>query len=594
MKPWLLVLLLVGCTSLPSLEGQRLIEQGQWREGLAHLEAEVAAHPDNLQMRTALLRGRELVLRRLLTEADNMRADNRTDEAEVLYRQAIQWFGDNTRASEGLQAIARSRAHRNSIASARIFIQEGKNDEAVRILKSVLAENPRQTEAQMLFKSIEEAARAPVAKLDPTLNKTITLEFRDAPINQVFQAISQLSGINFILDKDVSGDLRTTIYARNTSLTDAIQFMLAPHHLDKKILNGNTMLIYPRTQDKLASYQEKIVKGFYLSNAEPKTVLNLLKTVLKTRDVYVDERLNLVVIRDTPEIVDQAEKLIAMQDMADPEVMLEVEILEIKRSRLAELGVQYPNQLSVLTPPSATPDVAATLTLFNLRHLTKADVGLSPNPALNLKREDSDVNLLANPRIRVKNRDKAKVHIGDRVPVITTTATPNVGVSESVNYLDVGLKLDVEPTISMQDEVGIKIGLEVSSIVKEITSNNGTLVYQVGTRNAVTNLRLKHGETQMLAGLINDEDRTTASKLPGLGELPLLGRLFSSQKDERSKTEIVLLITPYILRNLDPPDARNRQFNAGMDGNQGSTPLSLMSVEPIGSAAPSIPAASKP
>lgn len=594
MKPWLLVLLLAGCTSLPSAEGQRLIEQGQWREGLARLEAEAAAHPDNLQMRASLLRGRELALRQLLAEADIKRADNRIDEAETLYRQAIERFGDSTRASEGLQAIARSRAHRASMASARALSQEGKNEEAVRILKGVLAENPRQAEAQALLKSIEEAARTPITRLDPTLNKTVTLEFRDAPINQVFQALSQLSGINFILDKDVPGDLRTTIYARSTPLSDAIQFVLAPHRLDKKILNGNTMLIYPRTQDKLATYQEKVVKGFYLANAEPKAVLNLLKTVLKSRDVYVDERLNLVVIRDTPEIVEQAEKLIAMQDMADPEVMLEVEVLEVKRSRLAELGVQYPNQLSVLSPPSATPDVAAPLTLFDLRHLTKANIGVSPNPALNLKREDSDVNLLANPRIRVKNRDKARVHIGDRVPVITTTATPNVGVSESVNYLDVGLKLDVEPTISMQDEVGIKVGLEVSSIVKEITSNNGTLVYQVGTRNAVTNLRLKHGETQVLAGLINDEDRTTASKLPGLGELPLLGRLFSSQKDERSKTEIVLLITPYILRNLDPPDARNRQFNAGMDANQGSAPLSLMPLEPIAPAAPSIPAAAKP
>lgn len=570
-KPWLLLLLLAGCTSLPNPEGQRLIEQGQWRDGLPKLEAEAAAHPNNLQLRSALLRGRELAARQLLAQADQLRADNRLDEAEKLYRETLQRFGENTRASEGLQAVTRNRAHAEKITTARTLMQSGKNEEARRLLKTVLAENRNQTDALTLLKQLDDAAKMPVAELDPALNKTITLEFRDAPIGQVFQALSQLSGLNFILDKDIPGDLRTTIYARNTPLANAIQFILTPHHLDHKIINANTVLVYPKTPDKLANYQDKVVKSFYLSNADPKATLNLLKTVLKTRDVYVDERLNLLVLRDTQEVVDLAEKLIAMQDMADPEVMLEVEVLEIKRSRLSELGLQFPNQLSVLTPAGAD-----ALTLFDLRHLTRAGVGMAPNPTLNIKREDSDVNLLANPRIRVKNREKAKIHIGDRVPVITTTSTANVGISESVSYLDVGLKLDVEPNISLSDEVGIKVGMEVSSIVKEITSKNGTLVYQVGTRNATTNLRLKNGETQILAGLINDEERKTANKLPGLGEIPLLGRLFSSHKDDNSKTEIVLLITPHILRNLSLPDGRDRQFNAGADNSFGSGPMNLL------------------
>ena len=575
-KPWLFLLLLAGCTSLPSPEGQRLVEQGQWREGLPKLEAEAAAHPDNLQLRGALLRGRELAARQLLAQADQLRADNRLDEAEKLYRETLQRFGENTRASEGLQAIIRNRTHAEKIATARTLMQSGKNEEARRLLKTVLAENRNQNDALTLLKQLDDAAKTPVAELDPALNKTITLEFRDAPIGQVFQALSQMSGLNFILDKDIPGDLRTTIYARNTPLANAIQFILTPHHLDRKIINANTVLVYPKTPDKLANYQDKVVKSFYLANADPKATLNLLKTVLKTRDVYVDERLNLLVLRDTQEVVDLAENLVAMQDLADPEVMLEVEVLEIKRSRLSELGLQFPNQLSVLTPAPIAPATTSALTLLDLANLTRAGVGVAPNPTLNIKREDSDVNLLANPRIRVKNREKAKIHIGDRVPVITTTSTANVGISESVSYLDVGLKLDVEPNISLSDEVSIKVGMEVSSIVKEITSKNGTLVYQVGTRNATTNLRLKNGETQILAGLINDEERKSANKLPGLGEIPLLGRLFSSHKDDSSKTEIVLLITPHILRNLSLPDGRDRQFNTGADNNFGSGPMNLL------------------
>jgi general secretion pathway protein D len=188
------------------------------------------------------------------------------------------------------------------------------------------------------------------------------------------------------------------------------------------------------------------------------------------------------------------------------------------------------------------------LTVDKLNDITGANITMN-TPQANLKKEDSDVNILANPRIRVKNREKAKIHIGDKVPVITSNTTATGVVSESVSYLDVGLKLDVEPNVLMRDDVQIRIGLEVSNIVREIRSNNGTLTYQIGTRNAGTTLRLKDGETQVLAGLISDEDRSTASRVPGLGDLPLLGRLFSNQRDERSKTEIVLLITPRVLRS---------------------------------------------
>jgi general secretion pathway protein D len=165
----------------------------------------------------------------------------------------------------------------------------------------------------------------------------------------------------------------------------------------------------------------------------------------------------------------------------------------------------------------------------------------------------------------VKNREKAKIHIGDKVPVITTTSTANVGITESVSYLDVGLKLDVEPAVQMRDDVQIKVALEVSNIVKEIRSTSGTLTYQIGTRNASTTLRLRDGETQVLAGLISDEDRSSASGIPGLASLPLLGRLFSTQRDERIKTEIVLLITPHILRSTAAEQPAVTEFRGGTE-----------------------------
>jgi general secretion pathway protein D len=167
--------------------------------------------------------------------------------------------------------------------------------------------------------------------------------------------------------------------------------------------------------------------------------------------------------------------------------------------------------------------------------------------------------------------------IGDRVPVITSTQTANVGTSESVSYLDVGLKLDVEPNVFLNGEVGVKVALEVSNIVQEVRSRSGTLTYQIGSRNAVTELRLKDGETQALAGLISDEDRKAAVGLPWLIDLPVVGRLFSSESSDRNKTEIVLLITPRIVRNLDPSAASRSEMAGGTEKSVGAPRLSLQS-----------------
>ena len=237
----------------------------------------------------------------------------------------------------------------------------------------------------------------------------------------------------------------------------------------------------------------------------------MIKTMIRTSTVFIDEKLNLLIMRDTPEAVRMAEKLIAAQDLAEPEVMLEVEVLEVKRSKLQELGIQYPNQFTVLnivpnpttivstaTGPVATTDSTTTtsqLTLDILRGGPSANqVGVSPNPTLNLRSESSDVNLLANPRIRVKNREKARIHIGDKVPVITTTSTANVGVSQNVSYLDIGLKLDVEPTCSSTMKCRSKSASRSAISCAKLPTVRACSMYKVGTRNATTALRLKNGD----------------------------------------------------------------------------------------------------
>jgi general secretion pathway protein D len=182
----------------------------------------------------------------------------------------------------------------------------------------------------------------------------------------------------------------------------------------------------------------------------------------------------------------------------------------------------------------------------------------------------------------VRSREKARVMIGDRVPVITNTVTPvttgGAVVTGSVQYLDVGLKLEIEPQVHAESDVGIKLNLEVSNIVKEIGGPNGSLAYQIGTRSAQTSLRLRDGETQILAGLISDADRASSVKVPGVGQLPFLDRLFGSQRRNTNKTEIVLAVTPRIVRPFAQTDPSQRSVVSGTESMLRATPLSVQGI----------------
>jgi general secretion pathway protein D len=565
---WLaLVLLLAACATYTVIDDARqLFEQGRGEEALGMLD-KAASEPDaDPAVRTEYNRQRDLLAVQWLGQAEAMRQAGQFQVASLLYQRILKYDPRNARARERLAQLETDVRHRAIVANAQKLAAAGQYREARDVLAPVLKENPTQREALRLQRRIDDklmpSALAEVV-LKPASKRPISLELRDVPLRSLFQVLSRTYGINIVLDKDVKADNRTDIALRDASFDEAMRLILMTNQLEQKISSGNTVVVFPNTPVKRREYQDLVVKSFYLSNADVKQTATMIRSVLKTRDIFVDEKVNLVVIRDTPEAVRIAERLIAAQDLAEPEVMLEVEVLEVGVNRLTELGLKYPDSMAVVLQGAAgTPGVVG---LDELKNFNSSLVQLLfPNPAflLSLKQQDGSTSVLANPRIRVKNREKAKIHIGDRVPVITTTAAATGGfVSESVSYLDVGLKLDVEPIIYLDDEVGIKVGLEVSRIVREIRSTSGTLVYQIGTRNANTLLRLRDGETQVLAGLISDEDRRVADRVPGLGELPTLGRLFSSQRDENIRTQIVLLITPRLVRTLAQPAAHTVEFS---------------------------------
>lgn len=578
-------LVLAGCAGQVAFrEANQLLTDNKPAEGVAKLEEAVKLDPKNAEYRVALSTTRASLVNRYLTAAEANRRDGRLTEAEKWYRQVMVYDPESAMARQGLELLVVERKHRLVVAEGEALLKKGKPEDlvtALDMLRPVLTENPRQKEALNLKERIEEVQNKqakPEAKLAESFRKTITLEFRDAPLRTVFDVIAKVSGLNFFFDKDIRPDLKANIMARNTTIEDAVRLLMVTNQLEQKILNENSVLIYPSTPQKLKDYQTLSVRTFYLANADVKAVSNTIKTIVKTKDLVIDERLGLIIMRDTPDAIRMAERIVALQDLSDPEVMLEVEVVEMKRSRLLELGINWPSQLS-LSPLQidGVPLVLRDLGSLNRRNLK---VGGSPSVTANARKEDGDVSILANPRIRVRNKEKAKILIGDRVPVITTTSNVTGFVSESINYLDVGLKLEVEPSIYLDEEVAIKVNLEVSSLVKEILSKSGSQAYQIGTRGASTVLRLKDGETQILAGLISDEDRSSSNKVPGLGEMPVAGRLFGSQKDDTLRSEILLSITPRVVRSIRRPDLQSAEFDSGTESSVGARPLQFMGGAP--------------
>lgn len=551
--------LMTSCALAPWETNQHKNEPPEARASAS--EKELKQSPESAKVRKDYYLNTESAVNEVLAQAEQARIRGDLAEAQRLYERVLSFAPENQSAIAGKSEVLREMKQAQQLQKAEELAKNNQLAQAKREVHEVLLENPQHKAAQRLEAQLNQKignANTQPPQLKPSTDKPISLELRDANIKAVFEALSRATGINFILDKDIKPETKATIFIKKLPIEEAIDMVLSSNGLQKKALSENTALVFPSNPQKLKDYQDLKIRSFYLNNTNAKQVAGMLKSMLKTKDIFTDERINMLIMRDTPEVVRIAEKLVAAIDIADSEVMLDIEVLEVSRSRLQELGIVYPNQLAVIGADTG-------LTLEALKQLNSSGIGVSPNPAVNFKKTIGDVNLLSNPRIRVKNNEKAKILVGDKVPIITTTSTANVGISENVTYIDVGLKLNVEPHITLDDFVNIKVELEVSSLGEKTVTRNGATIYTIGTRNANTALRLKHGETQILAGLISDDERKNASRLPGLGDIPLIGRLFSNQEDRKSKTEIVLAITPRVIANLDLPKADVSEYWSGTE-----------------------------
>lgn len=596
-----LLVVLAGCAGYKSYsEGQSALAEGRVEPGINKLREATEKNPNSVEYRKTYFAEREQAVNNLMRQADVAINTGSFDAARQAYEQVLRLVPGNERATDGLNRVEVARRHWAALDAAVGLSRNGDVDGAIAKTQQVLSENPnhgraaqllRQQMRQQADRSGKELGLYP--KLKAAYRTPVSLSFNSASLLQVFDSLKAASGLNYVLDKDVRQDLRVTLSVKDKPVEDILRLLLATSQLEKRVLDEDTLLIYPNTPAKAAEYREMVVRTFYLANAEAAKVAGMVRSIAKARDVVVDEKLNLLVVRDSAEVIRLAEKLIATQDVAEPEVMLELEVLEVSMNRLLEMGVSWPSSVSASV--AGAEGVAGQLTLKEFRNRSSDLVTLQfsdPLMAAQLRSQKGSANLLANPRVRVRNKQSAKILIGERVPVFTTTATANVGTSESVSYLDVGLKLEIEPTVSLDDEVSMKMALEVSNILETIRRTSGTQAYRLGTRNTSTTLRVRDGETNVLAGLIQRDERKSNTGVPGLNEVPVLSKLFGAAQDSDTRTEIILLVTPRIVRNVELPGVGLQEFLSGTDAAVGAGPIQLGTPVPgVRPTAPGGPAA---
>ncbi len=537
------------------------------------------------------------------------------DRAVVEFTKAVRERPDDREARQALDR-AKIRSAQDHFARGRRHHATGRLEEALVELQVAAELNPGSGDIDDLLRDVRNQLRTRVAvtregktqletlidrsrslnptgtDLPPDVRLPSTLTFRDASSRDVFTAMARLANLNVVFDPTFR-EQPITIELRDASLDAALASVSQATRNFYRISGQRTLTVIPDNPAKRREYEEEIVRTFYLSNADLKETIDLLRIVIDSRRIAPVTATNALSIKDTPERINAAGKLIAAIDKARPEVVIDVELLEVDRTRLREYGLQLASPGS---PPSAgingQVDVNGDgLTLRDLRNLTQSGINLTSLPGLfyRLLKGDTNTRTLANPQLRTSEGVAAQARFGERVPVPVTTFSPIAtgGVSQqpitSFNYENIGVNIDITPRTHHDDDVSLALKIEVSSISGSGFGGLPTF----GNRAISTVIRLRDGETNLLAGLIRDDERRVLEGVPGLSDLPLVGRLFAHTRRETQETDIIMTLTPHIIRVLDLDEEDLRPFKVGGEGT--GTVLDLPIIAPELPATPAQP-----
>jgi general secretion pathway protein D len=512
------------------------------------------------------------------------------DRAIVEYTKALRADPDNRAAREALE-LAKIRSSLDHFTRGRRLEGSGKLDEALVELQIAAELNPASADIDQTLRSVRTQLRNKVAaaqdgktqlqtlversrdlmpagqELPTGIRMPDSLTFREANSRDIFTALGKIADVNVIFDPQFRPQA-ISIDLRNTTFEEAIRAVSTATRNFYRVTAQRTVTIVPDTPAKRQEYEEEVVRPFFLSNADLKETMDLLRVVIDARRVAPVTATNAIMIKDTPERVAAAGKIIAAIDKARPEVVIDVELLEVDRTRLREFGLQL---ASPGDPPTGINGVATInregLSLRDLSNLTQADILLTnlPNLYYRLLKTDTNTRTLANPQLRTSEGVPAQARFGERVPVPVTTFSPIAtgGVNQqpitSFNYENIGVNIDITPRTHHDDQVSLALKISVSNISGTGFGNLPTF----GNREISTVIRLKDGETNLLAGLIRDEERQVLNGIIGLSDLPLIGRLFAQTHREIQETDIVLTLTPRVVRVLDLTEEDLRPFRVG-------------------------------
>ena len=429
-------------------------------------------------------------------------------------------------------------------------------------------------------------ARAAMPILQPSSRRPISLNFpQPRPIKQIYQALGQAAGINVIFDPALKDDNATIVIA-NVPFQNALETLIRQENHFYKVVDAHTILIAQDTPANRKTYEDLVIRTFYLSNGDVTETANAIRALLGTVHVSINKQENAITIRDTADKVSIAQNIIDQNDKEKAEVVVDVELLQMNLNKTLDLGVTYPTAISatLLNPSTApiegtTPTAPTTvnvITLDALKKLSLNQYGFTvPNFTINLLKTATDAQVLAKPELRISEGEKAQLVIGDRVPIPITTFNTQTAVGgtgavvpiTSFQYQDVGIKIEMEPRVHHNKEVTLKLTVEVSNLNGTVPGSQGTSQPIISTRTIGSTIRLKDGETNFLAGLIRKDRQNTETGWPFLMDLPIVGQLFTRHQQEQQSTDLVMTITPHIIRVPDVNEQDLLPIYVGTENN---------------------------
>ncbi len=427
-------------------------------------------------------------------------------------------------------------------------------------------------------------------EIKPFSRAAINLKMSD-DAKVVFNTIGKLAGLTVIFDPDFPAR-RITVELNNVTMEQALEIVQLESKAFVKPVTENIIFVIPDQPQKRRDYEEQVVRTFYLSNtvqAQDLTeIVTGLRQLLDLKRLQQVNSQNAIIIRDTPDKLMLAEKMIRDIDKAKPEVVVQVEVLEARTDRLRELGILPPQSVTATINPntgnttvsSSNPSstTSGTATLGQLRHLNGSDIAFTlPTATATAILSDTSTRIIQNPEVRSIDGQTAKLKIGDRIPIATGSfssgigiggATAAGGISPLVNtqftYLDVGVNVDITPRVHPNRDVSLKLKVEISSHTGD-QSIGGITQPIISQRTIEHDIRLREGEASILAGLVQRTESKSLNGWPGLAKLPLLHYLFSDEKKDIQEDEVLIVLTPRIVRIPEWTKANLRSMYSGTE-----------------------------